>query len=252
MSVLALVTEQCAVFDDVLPVRTLDAIRRDVALFSYNRINATGWLRVWALSDGHPLQGPLWWLDTAPPNRPPSLVEFSSTLAEHLSHDAVTRLVGHQGVDWQRLSITPWIYPEGTGLSLHVDGGRYSGAYVFFFHDQWRLQWGGWLAVLSHEQDVSRTVVNEAVEADVVERSVDHVGHGRIILPKPNRLVVLSGGAPHMVSRVDHNAGDHLRLSLGGFFSRERGHRTPIDHLLKRGSLTASKVREVMHHRASP
>jgi hypothetical protein len=249
MSVLTLATEQMTVFDDVLVAETFDTLKRDLALVRYNRINTLGWVRVWALSDGNPLQGPLWALDTAAADMRPSLVEFRSSLAEHLKHETVMQLVGNQGTEWQRLSITPWIYPEGTGLSLHIDGGSYTGAYVFFCHDQWRLQWGGWLIVLPpYQRAASRAAVDGDVEALDVERNVDRIGHGRIILPKPNRLVFLAGDAPHMVSRVDPNAGDHLRLSLGGFFHRESRHGTPVDRLLARGSRAASKIRTALPH----
>ncbi len=46
------------------------------------------------------------------------------------------------------------------------------------------------------------------------------IGLGRYIAPRPNRLVVIVGGTPHMINRVSPAAGDHVRCSISGFFHR--------------------------------
>jgi hypothetical protein len=55
----------------------------------------------------------------------------------------VEHLIGRGGADWRRLSAAPWVYPPGSGLSLHQDGVLYTGAFTFFAHREWRIHWGG-------------------------------------------------------------------------------------------------------------
>lgn len=119
--------------------------------------------------------------------------------------------------DWR---IQPWIYPPGTALSLHSDGGRYAGALTFFFHQQWKLHWGGWLVVMNSEANVSGSLSVPVFDDDLEAAAIADPGLGRMIMPLPNRLVVLAGSALHLVSRVDPTAGDRSRLSVGGFFLR--------------------------------
>ena len=45
-------------------------------------------------------------------------------------------------------------------------------------------------------------------------------GVGRLVLPKPNRLVVIKGGTPHCGAKVREAAGNHVRASVSGFFKR--------------------------------
>jgi Rps23 Pro-64 3,4-dihydroxylase Tpa1-like proline 4-hydroxylase len=40
------------------------------------------------------------------------------------------------------------------------------------------------------------------------------------ISPSPNRLVLIGEDRPHRVTRVDQNAGAHVRASIAGFFLR--------------------------------
>ena len=44
------------------------------------------------------------------------------------------------------------------------------------------------------------------------------LGMGQYISPKPNRLVVIAGGNPHMINKVSPSAGDHGRCTIAGFF----------------------------------
>ena len=51
-------------------------------------------------------------------------------------------------------------------------------------------------------------------------REDDDPGIATSVVPKPNRLVLIGANRPHRVSRVDQNAGAHLRASIAGFFLR--------------------------------
>ena len=45
-------------------------------------------------------------------------------------------------------------------------------------------------------------------------------GMGHFIMPKPNRLVVMKTGNPHMINKVQPAAGDHVRASVTLFLIR--------------------------------
>ena len=51
-------------------------------------------------------------------------------------------------------------------------------------------------------------------------RAVAWLCSHRVVLPRPNRLVVIAGGNYHAIKRVDPAAGDHVRCSIAGFFMR--------------------------------
>jgi len=119
------------------------------------------------------------------------------------------------------MTLAPWVYPVGSGLSLHQDGGRYSGAYTFFVHPDWKLQWGGGLIVLDPATDLRKQNDESSWLDDSEENSgIWEPGLGTVILPKPNRLVFLSPLAHHLMSRVDAAAGMRARVSIAGFFRK--------------------------------
>ncbi|WP_394849788.1 2OG-Fe(II) oxygenase [Pendulispora brunnea] len=134
-------------------------------------------------------------------------------------------LLGQRGSAWRFASVTPWVYPAGTGLSLHYDGGNYTGAFTYFLHRTWNVQWGGLLLVLDAERRPSKGPGEERpvawLDDDVESNEILERGLAQCILPKPNRIVFLAGGTPHMVTRVDPNAGQIVRVSLAGFFGTE-------------------------------
>jgi hypothetical protein len=51
-------------------------------------------------------------------------------------------------------------------------------------------------------------------------------GMGFYIMPKPNRLVVMKTGNPHMISKIHPAAGDHVRASVTMFLIRPGQERT--------------------------
>lgn len=127
--------------------------------------------------------------------------------------------------DWKRVSAAPWVYPMGSGLSLHADSQRYSGSYVFFLHPRWGLHWGGYLMIfnparyaVSPTTPYSEGFVLPWLSDDVETRTFADPGLAVSVFPKPNRLVLISRNAYHMVSRVDVNAGQNPRVSIAGFF----------------------------------
>jgi Rps23 Pro-64 3,4-dihydroxylase Tpa1-like proline 4-hydroxylase len=117
---------------------------------------------------------------------------------------------------------------------MHDDGsGVYSGAYVYFMNPEWRLHWGGLLLLM--EGEGNRLLYEHRAEVDQIDfyrRKWLHMnqmdallmehGFARCIFPKRNRIVFIANNAYHMVTRVNEAAGDHLRMSIAGFYNRKK------------------------------
>lgn len=217
------------VYDDVLPGEAFSKLFRHLGSLNYTSVHREGWRKVWRLHDGNPLRGRTAWY--RPGQNVPSADVYptGSAVDELISwvadrKDDITEVTGTAGTEWTRLSFTPWIYPVGSGLSLHQDGRTYSGAFTYFAHQEWRLHWGGHLLVLD-----SRTGSRGAnsdwggpVAFDDRQESLRAFdpGFALTIFPKPNRIVFLSPRALHLLTRVDTNAGQQARISVAGFFHR--------------------------------
>jgi Rps23 Pro-64 3,4-dihydroxylase Tpa1-like proline 4-hydroxylase len=153
----------------------------------------------------------------------------------------MTELVGKRGVDFDGISACTYLYPQGTGLSWHVDVPRlYTGAYIFYAHPTWNCQWGGELFVADESgrpQELDQGTVTllrregtqlrpttvrvpAFLDNERENAELGRIGMGRYIAPKPNRLVVIASGNPHMINRVNPAAGSHVRCSVSGFFHR--------------------------------
>jgi hypothetical protein len=209
------------VVDDVLDPRAFAAIGRELANGRYDSVHARGWDKAWRLADGSPLRGAAVYYDpTGACSGPGTRYPTSSVVDEFI--DAVRDLasehrhvVGSEGTQWAALFLSPWLYPVGSALSLHRDGGGYSGAFTYFAHPRWDVHWGGELLLLDGVP---------AAEADLsgAAGSTGVVGSGlaTCVFPRPNRLVLVGPDRPHMITRVDGNAGDRVRTSLAGFFLR--------------------------------
>ena len=53
-------------------------------------------------------------------------------------------------------------------------------------------------------------------EQDKKYEEIIEYGRGFFVSPKPNRLVIINKNIVHGINRVDADAGDNIRLSLGG------------------------------------
>jgi hypothetical protein len=223
-------SDDVLVYDNVLPSASFSKLFRHLGSLDYTSVHRSGWRKVWRLHDGDPLRARTIWYRpdqreaTAEQAYPTdsAMDELVSWIADRRAD--IARVVGTAGADWTRLSFTPWIYPVGSGLSLHQDGSSYSGAYAYFAHQEWRLYWGGHLLVLdprTRSRMTSRGEIGPAFLDDRQEslRAFDP-GFALTIFPKPNRIVFLSPTALHLLTRVDANAGQAVRLSVAGFFHR--------------------------------
>jgi hypothetical protein len=202
------------VVDDLLDPRAFAAVGRELEYGHYGSVHARGWDKAWRLGDGAPLRGVPVYYDPGGTCRGPGVRYPTSSVIDEFI-DAVRELterhrdvVGSEGVDWAALFLSPWLYPVGSALSLHRDGGGYSGAFTFFAHPHWDVHWGGELLLLDGDP--------------TAEQELDPAGSdlATCVFPRPNRLVLLGPDRPHMITRVDVNAGDRVRTSLAGFFLR--------------------------------
>jgi hypothetical protein len=225
--------EEFAIYDDFLPGEAFKALATYANNSTYHQVHRNEVRKVWRLHDGLPLQGATAFLraEAGTGNAAADASTGVSPLTKFLERlDAVVNdcsdLVGRRAKHWKKVSAAPWIYPAGTGLSLHADSARYSGSYTFFLHQNWGLHWGGYLMVFNpakYHNSEARVPYSEGfvlpwLSDEVETAQFAEPGLALAILPRPNRLVVIAPTAYHMIARVDANAGQNARVSVAGFF----------------------------------
>jgi hypothetical protein len=224
---LVLATEQIRIYDDLLPQDAFEALLEYATLDDYTSVHRNTWRKVWRLGDGLPLQG------TTTYFRPdPALYEEVEQSRYPTETPLDAFIDGINGVAaeasgligaWNGMTISPWIYPAGAGLSLHRDHYHYVGSYTYFIHREWNFHWGGQLLVLdprtgtSDDPDDSPLAPHWLSDRDEIRTAMEP-GLATCVLPKPNRLVFIAPDVYHLVTRVDANAGNRPRLTLAGFF----------------------------------
>ncbi len=232
---------EAIVYDDFLPEDVFEQIYNFAVEADYNHINTTGKIsRVWNIDNGFPLRSAEnYFFHTREKKNPKPDYVYPTGKTPDLFIDQINainpqvrHLIGEREKDWEHFSVTSWLYPPDTGLSLHNDGaGIYSGAYVFFLNPEWRLHWGGLLLMLGKE-------VNDQIEQRRKDKDgysfyrrkwLHHANHDEMamssgyaqcIFPKRNRIVFIANDAYHMVTKVNATAGDNVRMSFAGFFNR--------------------------------
>jgi hypothetical protein len=233
---------EAVVFDDVLPEDEYELVYKHAVQSDYRHINTTGQvIRVWNVDNGFPLRS-MWdhYYRPNTPKHPEDHSTFPTNTPNDLLFNAINRLVpqvphivGKPVEEWGHVSMTSWLYQQGTGLSLHNDGNSiYTGAYVYYLNREWRIHWGGLLMVLDRTAnqliETHRTRLNEhdfyrnkwLNESEHDDYAVD-VGFARCIFPKRNRIVFIAPDAYHIVTKILASAGDNVRMSLAGFFNRK-------------------------------
>jgi Rps23 Pro-64 3,4-dihydroxylase Tpa1-like proline 4-hydroxylase len=232
--------DELIVVDDFLPDEDYKVLRDFLICEDYKHINSSGVIeRAWHLQDRFPLRSETSWILSAresdgdkpdwmiPTGRP---IDHFMQAVKDFQSDRVQR-IGVCGVDWDQFSATGWIYPPGTGLAMHTDGANvYRGAYVYFMNDSWRSHWGGLLVVMDstvNQYVEERQKLQDGMlwyrrrwlhENELESLMLDGGGMGRVVFPKANRIAFLGNKAYHMVTRINEESGDVLRLSLAGFF----------------------------------
>ena len=231
------------VFDDFLPEETFERLYRYACGMDYERINTQGKIqRVWRLRDGFPLRSqfnPHYFSSSAtrPSPKPVWAYPTNTQVDEFFEHvnrltPKTTRFVGEAGKDWDRYSVTGWIYPRDTALSLHDDGsGVYSGAFTYFLNPHWDIHWGGLLMLLDPRaskalqdfktpQNVHDYYKRKWIDPEEENAFVWEPGLAQCIFPKRNRIVFIHPESYHFVTKVNADAGDNARMSFAGFFMK--------------------------------
>jgi Rps23 Pro-64 3,4-dihydroxylase Tpa1-like proline 4-hydroxylase len=228
------------IFDDFLPEETYNALYNFSLTTEYQYINTTDTSLAWHINDGFPLRSKLTAMykhgrdNSEKPNwEYPTLTAFDSFIEALLAiNSEVSHLIGNPGSDWKSASATSWLYPKGTGLSLHDDGaGVYSGAYTYYLNPVWQINWGGLLLMMSpesnriaHEHKKKTDQLQFYKKQWLQESALDSLmwedGFAKCVLPKRNRAVFIANDAYHMVTKVNEDAGDRVRMAIAGFFGK--------------------------------
>ncbi len=212
------------VIDHVLPPAQFEAMARAIAEGEYRSVHGERHDRAWRPWDGAPLRAGSMYYDPGAAFNWQGPLYPSGTAVDPLidcvrqSAAACPEIVGAEGLDWIALYLSAWLYPVGSALSLHRDGDQYSGAFAFFAHRRWCAHWGGELLV--QPPSARRPGVGTTWIADDGSDDDGDPGIATCVIPRPNRLVLLSPNRPHRIARVDANAGTHARASIAGFFLR--------------------------------
>jgi Rps23 Pro-64 3,4-dihydroxylase Tpa1-like proline 4-hydroxylase len=145
----------------------------------------------------------------------------SSYFMASLKH---AELSGSEGKDWVDATFRAYIYPRGSKLSWHNDGGHYHAALTYYVHPYWGSTWGGELMVAEtpnldsyQHQYKGQPHLDHRWE----DKFIADKGIGQYIFPKPNRLVIMASGVFHAINRVDDDAGDNGRCSIVSFLIKE-------------------------------
>ncbi|TGD70938.1 hypothetical protein E4634_20255 [Mangrovimicrobium sediminis] len=153
--------------------------------------------------------------------------------------DLYADLVGRQGRDWRTVAMAPRLYERGSALYWHRDTPSVvTGSVTYYAHPDWNVQWGGELFVahpsalqipdshgpsmIAPKEVMGRGMVQLSGHLDnrEVNEALMDAGMGYYLMPKPNRMVILKTGNPHMISAVKPAAGDHVRASVTMFLIR--------------------------------
>ena len=131
---------------------------------------------------------------------------FFSCLMIPCAKNAMTSTPGYDG---HYMNMNYYSYGQGDCLPTHNDYNAYPSAgndlegydrrlaYVCYWHETWKSDWGGELFIYQNVDD---------------RMLVDYC-----IIPKPGTLVMFTVPRPHRIARIDPYAGDHKRLSSAGW-----------------------------------
>ena len=207
------------VVDDFLDEDTWTQVWSDFQFVPLHPVTRT--LGAWKLDDGVPLGGDE--VVIARGQEPSTENGWQRAVAAILANPELPGTLIDE--DWDRISARPYVYPQGTGLSWHVDDHElYAGAFIYYAHPHWNAHWGGELLVAERDSEADAEhgempIMGHRFETESYSERLLEIGCGNFVSPKPNRLVMLSG-APHMVARINSAAGASVRASVSGFFLR--------------------------------
>jgi hypothetical protein len=223
------------IIDDILSSEEHALVWSYIQQESLEFVHQKKWVKAFRLSDGTPLRGPPYLSDPYGPDQKHKI--YPTNLGIDLVINKVKELVptfehliGKQGIDWAYFFARAYLYPCETGLSWHRDNENAAqGAFVYYAHPEWNPQWGGEFLVAPYatremkypeskiykeEPKYLGSHLDNAFEKEALLKE----GIGTYIMPKPNRLVVLTSGVIHSINKVSQCAGNNVRATIQGFF----------------------------------
>lgn len=241
---------QFIVIDDFLPPAEFEQVWRwfHVAPFFPNDVR--GLHGAWRLDDGRVMRGPDIYFGRVAKEVAEShpgafayptgtgidlLISHFSAAGDHYAH-----LVGRADAEWRTLAAAPRLYERGSSLYWHRDTPAVvTGSCTYYAHPEWNCQWGGELfiahpdaarsipedhgpSMITPQEVMGRGMVQLSGHLDnrEVNEKLMETGMGYYVSPKPNRLVIMKTGNPHMITKVQAAAGDHVRASVTMFLIR--------------------------------
>lgn len=242
-------TSQFIVVDDFLDPGAFEQMWRWFQYAPFFNNDTRGFYGSWRLDDGRVMRGPDIYYG-AVASRVASAKEGSFAYPTGTAIDLLVDqfvaceehfkgLIGTQGEDWRTLALAPRLYERNSSLYWHRDSPSIvTGSSTYYCHPEWNVQWGGELFVADESargipEDFGPTMTSpkEVMGKGMVQLSAHldnreanaalmEAGMGHYIAPKPNRLVVMQTGNPHMINKVQPAAGDHVRASVTMFLIR--------------------------------
>ena len=216
-------SESLAVFDDVLESGEMNRLREFQREQEYSFVQTGVWYQTYDLCDGNPLEsaavvsGAVSGAEPGSHYPTGSAVDlFLERLDEVLEREGLP--VGRRAEDWLAYSCRSFLYPMGTALGWHDDRdavANRTGAYTFYTHPQWELSWGGELLI---QEPTGLDPRSSSLRNAGLSESIFAQGVGKVVFPRPNRLVLIRQGTWHAIGEVRRAAGDRVRCSLAGFF----------------------------------
>lgn len=232
--------EHYCVIDDFLSNDQKELVWAYIQEEEFRHVRDPRWDKAFRLTDGNPLRGPAYLSHYyhKDEKRPvfPTGKGVDIVFEEILKNiDSFSPWVGKKEADWQFFFARAYLYQAMEGLSWHRDNNyNAKGAFVYYAHPSWDVQWGGELLIASQ---VSKDIVypkkqtysgEEKPLGSHLDNSFENKilmekGIGHYVLPKPNRLVLLQSGLLHTIKKIDASAGDHVRAIIQGFFLHPDG-----------------------------
>jgi hypothetical protein len=218
---LTLQAEHVVVYDKVLAPSDFSALWEFVKREKYRDLAGGDWTRAWRLNDGTPLVSASYLHSQGGFDTPIDRVAESMAVAAMAHSD----IVGRRPEEWDEIGLQVFLYRRGTRISWHRDtrysDGRVAGSAVFYAHPHWSTLWAGELLVANESGAGGSGAYDGELLDGRDERTLLAPGFGTYIVPRPNRLVLISGRVSHATARVDPDAGEHVRCSFSGFFGRK-------------------------------
>lgn len=192
---------------------------------SFRGVHQVARKKVYRLYDGEPFAAEQFYRDRCTDAEelplPLAIQAFYDALINNVDFSEFASSIG----PWDSISFQAFAYPINTGLNWHIDRGRLFG-FVFYAHPMWRPSWGGELLIADDQQDLVRRSSTSDLDTFLqFYKGADELLNGggavgRFISACPNCLVLIRGGVPHCIKKVEIAAGEGFRASLVGFFGR--------------------------------